>query len=271
MKRPGSTRALGVIPADQRLGPGELAGGEIHLGLVVQHEFIPIERLAQPIFNAERAGRRFVHFLCVEQVAIAAHLGLLDRGFRILEQGVGVGAIVREHDDSHLGCDPVDDVIDAKRMTQERRNFPFQHRQHVAFVGHDRHHHRKLIRSHARRQTDVAGFLRQPLRHLYQQRVPGWPAEAVIEILEALQIEHEHRQLVPGAGGGGDVLRDAVKKQAAVRKSGERIVVGVAIDALLFFDIVHRECEIAGEFRQQLHSCRVERTPDCSYRARTRR
>ena len=61
-----------IIPPDQRLGAGELAAHEVHLGLVVEDEFSFVERLAQLIFQIEPANHRFGHFLRVEQVSIAA-------------------------------------------------------------------------------------------------------------------------------------------------------------------------------------------------------
>jgi hypothetical protein len=53
----------------------ELAAGEIHFGLVMQHEFLLVQRLAQLILQGELAGHGFAHALRVEQVSIAARLG----------------------------------------------------------------------------------------------------------------------------------------------------------------------------------------------------
>src|SRR6185295_10402869 len=36
-----------IVPADQRLDAGQLAALEIDLGLVMKHEFFPVERQAQ--------------------------------------------------------------------------------------------------------------------------------------------------------------------------------------------------------------------------------
>ena len=58
---------------------------------------------------------------------------------------------------------------------------------------------------------------------------------------------------MPAAGSAAHVLRHPLEKQAAVRESGERIVVGEVIEPLLLFDVIDRERDVAGQFRQQLH------------------
>ena len=115
-----------------------------------------------------------------------------------------------------------------------------------------------MVRAHPRQQVGVPRVARQPLRHLPQQRVAGRPAEAVVDVLEPLQIDQEQGKLVPAAGGAAHVLRHPLEKQAAVRESGEHIVVGEVVEPLLLVDVIDRERDVAGQLRQQLHLFFIE-------------
>ncbi len=181
----------------------------------MEHELFVVERLAQLIFQGELAGHRFGHFLRVEQVALAARLGLLERGLGVLEQGVGVGAVIRKYRYADLGGDAEHGVVQAERMVQKSIHRFLEKPRHVAILPYFRQYQRQNgphpIRASRLASPDVA---RQPLRHLPQERVAGRPAEAVVDVLEPLQIDQEHGKLVPAAGGAAHVLRHPLEKQA---------------------------------------------------------
>lgn len=56
----------------------------------------------------------------ITEISIAGHLGLLQRGFGVLVQGIGVHAVIRINRHAHLGGDPERCVIELERMCQER-------------------------------------------------------------------------------------------------------------------------------------------------------
>src|SRR6202142_3817458 len=92
--------ALGVVPADQRLDAGDPAIGGADLGLVVQTELSTIEGPAQFAFDIELGvGARGQRLRVGPPAVPALALGMVHGGIAVLEQGLGVQAVVRIHGD----------------------------------------------------------------------------------------------------------------------------------------------------------------------------
>src|SRR5215470_1349932 len=73
----------------------------------------------------------------------------------------------------------------------------------------------------------------QAFRHLAQQRVADDVAEYVVDLAEAVEIEREERERLPGLARFFQHVREAVIERGAVRQVGQRIVVGEMLDARL--------------------------------------
>ena len=71
----------------------------------------------------------------------------------------------------------------------------------------------------ARRGLDAA-------RHLDQQLVADRVAEHVVDLLQAVEIDREHRELLIGAGAGLDHLRQRLQEGGAVRQVGQAVMIG---------------------------------------------
>ena len=66
-----------------------------------------------------------------------------------------------------------------------------------------------------------------------QQHVADRVSERVVDVLEAVEIEEQHRKLAAAPMRAGDRLSDAVGEQRAVRQSGQRVVVRHVDDPLV--------------------------------------
>lgn len=55
-------------------------------------------------------------------------------------------------------------------------------------------HHDELVATEAAKQVVVAQVLVQPGRSSLQQRIAGGMAEAVVDVLEAVQVDEQHGQ-----------------------------------------------------------------------------
>ena len=64
---------------------GSTAGFDKLRRIADKHKLAFVERLAQLVFQGQLAGHRFGHFLRVKQVALAACLGLFERGLGVPE------------------------------------------------------------------------------------------------------------------------------------------------------------------------------------------
>ena len=89
-----------------------------------------------------------------------------------------------------------------------------------------RHQHRELVAGEA--GDDVGGPhpLAQDRGDAADQVVAGLVPEAVVDLLEAVDVDDHHRALAAVAGGEGDVAVELGAEAAAVEEPGERVVVG---------------------------------------------
>ena len=60
-----------ALPADQRFDTDHGARLEIDLRLIVEDEFVLLERLSQLVFQQQPFGNALAHLLGIEQIALA--------------------------------------------------------------------------------------------------------------------------------------------------------------------------------------------------------
>ena len=73
----------------------------------------------------------------------------------------------------------------------------------------------------------------QALRELAEQLVAGVVAEAVVDVLEPVEVEEQHRDAGAVALGPGERVGEELDEQAAVRQPGEQVVVGPVREQVL--------------------------------------
>jgi hypothetical protein len=77
-------------------------------------------------------------------------------------------------------------------------------------------------------------------------------AEAVVDQLEAVEVEQQHTDHLPVAAGVGDGLGDAVVEQVAIGQAGQDVVVGLVFELLFVADavgdVVDDADEVGGRF-----------------------
>jgi hypothetical protein len=82
-------------------------------------------------------------------------------------------------------------------------------------------------------EIDLAGALLQPRRHLGEQRIAGSVTKRVVDVLEAVEVEAEHRHQVAVALAAGDRAVEMLVELQAVRQAGERVVHGEITNLIL--------------------------------------
>src|SRR5690606_331598 len=85
---------------------------------------------------------------------------------------------------------------------------------------------------------------------LHQQFVTNQVAEAVVDHLEAVQVQHHHCVAAPFPGAAGDGVGQSVVEQYAVRQAGQGVVkcvvLQLALDLLALGDVAG-DADVAGE------------------------
>ncbi len=115
-----------------------------------------------------------------------------------------------------------------------------------------------LVESHPRRATRVAQRLHQPADQRLQHLIADVAAEGIVDVLEAVDVEHDEREIVLAARGRFEIRAEPLQQQRAVRKTGERIVIGEIVEPLRLHDVIERERHVACELAQQLDLALVE-------------
>ena len=93
--------------------------------------------------------------------------------------------------------------------------------------------HGELVAAEARDRVSGAQRLLDPGGHGGEQLVAGGVAEAVVDELELVEVEEEHRDRGLAPAGDREGVLEPVEEEVAVGQAGERVVEGLVLGALL--------------------------------------
>ncbi len=190
-----------MVPAQKRLGPDQLARHEAQLRLIGEHELAALDRFGQRLLGVDLAlmlGGKLV----VEQAMLAAaeRLGAVHGDVRGAHQGFDAVAMVGADRDADGSAD-VDAVPvkleglgngdrDAARDTLDLGGRADLREEQSEFVAGQARQQRPA----ADRFGDLGGDDdAQPVRDHDQQLVAPGMAEAVVDHLEAVEVDEQHR------------------------------------------------------------------------------
>ena len=213
-----------MLPAHERFHAVHVAGVQLHLGLEVQDELVAPEGVPQLVPGAQHGVGRGVVPQGEHQVAQPPGLGAVHGDVGPAQQETQLAAVVRGDGDA-------DAHIDLQRQPREgerRRDGGADAACHpgrgvgVGVVQHDG----ELVATEPRQH--VSGIQRpvQPAAHLGEELVPHLVTEAVVDLLELVQVQQQQR--ATGARGTEQPWGGLVER-AAVGQSGE--VVGGRLDS----------------------------------------
>jgi hypothetical protein len=216
--------AARVAPAQQRLGADQLAGLGVHLRLVVQHEALALDRLAQAVLEVEPLGDDLVHALGVVGVAAAAlRLGVVHGGVGVADQDVGVGPVAREQGDADAHAHPVLALADPAGLGERVDDLRGDPRRVVLplDVG---QRDQELVAAEPRQQVALAQRAEQALADVPQQLVAHGVAQRVVDALEAVEVEEQHGQALLVARRVAEHAPQVLEEGVAVGEPGQRVV-----------------------------------------------
>ena len=193
----------------------------------METELAPTQSLAQ---TPQRRLPRHLSLLVpgIEQVVavLARLLGGVHGVIGVPNQRVGVALVSREHRDADAGRNA------ATRLAVQIIGLPDSDKQAVdrgdTFVVVDQvaEQDNKFIAAQARHGVAAAHTGAQPARHFDQHPVAGRMAQAVVDFLEAIQIQVADGNVQTTAPATPNRLRQTVGDQQAVGQTGQRIVAG---------------------------------------------
>jgi hypothetical protein len=197
----------------------------------VQLELLALQGAAQVALQAHAVQRLLVEPRLEQAVAAAGgFLGLVERQVGELEQAGDVRAMLGVEAHPHGGAHR-----EAVLLQHEGLAEGLQDALHAGIDILRRFHvlqqHDELVAAQAGHGVGVAHHLLQPAGHGLQQRIAHRVAQAVVDVLEAVQVHEEHGQVAVAPLGARQGLAAAVHQQGAVGQAGQRVVIGQLVDA----------------------------------------
>lgn len=227
----------GTLPAQQDFRAADVSGLEVGLGLPGEFELAPFQGMAQFALELQTALRLFVEFDAVELHLVAAEfLGAVHGLVGVPQQIVGRARVVRVDRDPDAGADH-DLVLAHQHRLLQCLLDALGNAQGVVGAAQRLGHDGELVAPQPRHgealfQIGTAYGVTapqggpEPCRHLLQQPVAGVVPQAVVDVLEPVEVEEHQRHRLPAAARAGDGQTQAVAEQRSVGQTGQRVEVG---------------------------------------------
>ncbi len=236
-----------VPPAQQRLRASNLAARKLDLRLKEQLQQIAVERLAQRCLEILPALDRRVHARLEEAEEIAAAiLGLVQRKIGVAHQIRQLRAVARRQGDADAGGDAGPLAIEVERGPDAVQD-PLGDLNHGRRLGQLGQHDREFVAAQAAQAVARPQNLPQALGDLDQQEIAGVMAEAVIDLLEAVQVEQQQGSRGLAQAAAAQHLLEMLTEQGAIAEASQRIVIGQLLQLGRDLTALILELAVAGQ------------------------
>jgi hypothetical protein len=223
-----------MLPVHQRFDAADLAGRELHLGLVMQDKLLVLDRIPKLTLEREPLERDRVHLRGKElEIVAAKFLRRVHRRVGRLDQGLAVVAVRRVHGDADAGADDEFVAVVHERPGQ-RLQQPLRNHHGVARYEQVAQQNDKFVAAQPReecRRISHAGHDRiglahaalQPVRGLAQHRIAHSVAERVVDALEAVKVDKQGCEAGAVPLRAGDCIAQVLVERLPVRQAGESV------------------------------------------------
>ena len=232
--------ALGIVPADQGLDADDQAAADVAHRLVVQHELVVADGVAQAGRELQLIRRRAP---LGDPAAAAVLAGTRHGAGGLGEQRAGVVAVGRE--DGHAGRDAdvylvavdrerrLQGVADVARDGLGELGGVALRDAHVALAGIDvGEQHEELVAGLAADDVGLAGDGAQPVGDPPQELVADLAAEAIVHERELVDVDEHDRDRRAVAGGAVQRQLEVLGEHREVGQLGQRVVGGEEVEPL---------------------------------------
>ncbi|MNF77364.1 hypothetical protein D3C84_595060 [compost metagenome] len=226
-----------MTPAQQRFGTRQVLAVAAELRLVIEHELLLFQGMAQVAFQFQSFQGAGVHVGLVElEVVLAPFLGVVHRRIGVFHKLAEFIAVLRAEGNADTGRDEELAVLQHEGFDQagEDRLGHMDGAVQGHFAGRPRLQQQgEFVAPHAGHGIVVMHAVEQACGHVLEHAITGGMAQRVVDRLEAIEVEeHQHH---PGFLPFGVLQRgvQAILEQRAVGQVRQGVVVGQAMNALL--------------------------------------
>jgi hypothetical protein len=190
-----------MLPADERLHADDRPRRQVHQRLVEDHQLVLAERFPQHVLQRQPLQGAGIHGRRVELVVVAPLLlGPVHGRVGVPHQRLRIAAVLGIEADADAGRDEQLAVGDGEGDL-ERVDDLLGDLGRVLDLLDARDHQRELVAAETGHRVALAHAAAHPLRHQAQESVPHRVSEGVVDVLEAIEVEEEDRQLLIVASG----------------------------------------------------------------------
>jgi hypothetical protein len=188
--------ALGMVPAEQGLRPGDVPGRQVELGLVPDLELAALDRGRNGTEQREVVPARAIVGGVVDRDRRSFHRGPVHRDARPLQQLVTGMTVLGEDRDTDAGLDVDRYAVDDVRLPDLRLEPSAGERQGPDLV-HDR---RQPIRLDQRRERAFRDHASGPIDHGGEDAPAEGGSEGVLDLEEVVELRDRDDELLVGLG-----------------------------------------------------------------------
>ena len=219
--------AFGMLPAQQRLEADDLAGQQLHLRLVGEAQLAARNGMQQIVLDMPPLLDLGAHCRFEEPVGAAPFdLGAVKGGVGVAHQALAIDGVV--------GIDGDADAARNEAAIGRVHSFSARNasmmlsamRPAAAGSGQAWSDDGEFVAAEPRQHLILVEDAGRAARDRLQQRVAGGMAEKVVDLLEAVEVDAEQRQLAAVRGGHRDLAVELAVEAAAIGQAGQRIVLG---------------------------------------------
>ena len=214
--------ALGMVPAQQRLVADGTAIGQRHDGLVVRHELVADQRVAQVALHVQQRQRLASQAVVEHGGAMAATvLGVVHRRVGVAQQLLRLAVMRAGQGDADGGGG--EDLLDAQPERRlQRTDDAVGDLGSGGRVVHVFQQHRELIAAQSGNHVTGLEAGAHAATDLEQQVVADQMADRIVDDLEAVQVDEQHREQIQRIGQVAlQGLLQPLQEQGAIGQPGE--------------------------------------------------
>ena len=224
-----------MLPAHQRLEARNLVGGNVDDRLVMHRHLVLDECVPQVLLDLAAMIGSVLQIARVEPVfAASAALRAVEREIGGLDDLLGIETVIRRDRHADRSTDDRAQAVDRIGLREHLDQLTAQIPQHAAIVDIGQHD-LELVAPDAADIAHVADHLLQPRRELLEQFVARRVAQRIVDLLEAVEIEHHQCAALLGIAIGFKRLVEPHLHTATVGQTRQRIELRHALGIALLF------------------------------------
>ena len=164
------------------------------------------------------------------KVVLAFLFGVVHRDVRVFHQRLLILTIPRVNADADAGCDTEFLPENIERAGDVGQDL-VRHLGDIFGLAHILEQDHELVASEAGDGVGLTNAVPEPVSDLPQQCVPGVVPQRVVDILEAIEVDEQHRQILGVAARAGNCGVEDQAEAGAVRQRRQAVVIGKVLNA----------------------------------------